>query len=405
MKIRSVTSFFDPGIDRNISPLARFNDELKGSFEDAGFEVETTRLAATPFSTWLSGTTRERIHTLQILEKEIKSAGWDYLSAGPATPESVDDYDVIADLLASTQDVFFSSVISDRHAVYPELVAKCARTIQHTSRIAAEGFGNLRFACLGNVGPYAPFFPAAYHETRAPAAFSLAMECADEAVSAFSQAGSVEEARKALLRHLEEAAAVLLPLCQLTGQKHQVQFVGFDFSPAPFPEDWCSLGKSLETLGFGKLGSSGSLTAAALIADILDRGNWPKAGFNGLMLAVMEDSVLAARAAQGVLSINDLLLYSAVCGTGLDTIPLPGDVSEAELTAVLLDLGALATRLGKPLTARLMPIPDKKAGDPTNFQFGYFATSRIMRLDHQASTEKLKVDAFLPIQPRKSNLR
>jgi hypothetical protein len=99
------------------------------------------------------------------------------------------------------------------------------------------------------------------------------------------------------------------------------------------------------------------------------------------MLPVLEDSVLAGRAAEGMLTVKDLLLYSAVCGTGLDTLPLPGDTSPGQIAALLLDLSALALRLDKPLTARLMPIHGKKAGDPTNFNFDYFANSRVMRLD------------------------
>jgi len=99
------------------------------------------------------------------------------------------------------------------------------------------------------------------------------------------------------------------------------------------------------------------------------------------MLPVLEDAVLAKRAAEGVLSVKDLLLYSAVCGTGLDTVPLPGDTTSEQITAVLLDLSALALRLNKPLTARLMPIPGKKAGDPTHFDFDYFANSRVLALE------------------------
>jgi hypothetical protein len=57
---------------------------------------------------------------------------------------------------------------------------------------------------------------------------------------------------------------------------------------------------------------------------------------------------------------------------------LPGDISADALAAILLDLAALALRLDKPLTARLMPIPGKIAGDPTNFDFAYFANSRVM---------------------------
>ena len=72
--------------------------------------------------------------------------------------------------------------------------------------------------------------------------------------------------------------------------------------------------------------------------------------------------------AEKALTVKDLLMYSAVCGTGLDTVPIPGDTTNAQISALLLDICALALRLHKPLTARLMPIPGKKAGDATSFQ-------------------------------------
>jgi hypothetical protein len=125
---------------------------------------------------------------------------------------------------------------------------------------------------------------------------------------------------------------------------------------------------------------NGSLAAAAFLADTLDDGHWQRAGFNGLMLPVLEDASLAERSAHGALSIKDLLLYSAVCGTGLDTVPLPGSATAEQLSAVLLDVAALSTRLSKPLTARLMPIPGKEAGEITDFNFDYFANGGIMEL-------------------------
>jgi uncharacterized protein len=100
-------------------------------------------------------------------------------------------------------------------------------------------------------------------------------------------------------------------------------------------------------------------------------------------MPVLEDATLAKRAAEGVLTLKDILLYSAVCGTGLDTVPLPGDTTSGQLVPLLLDLCALALRLDKPLTARLMPIPNKKAGDETNFDFAFFAPSRVMALDSE----------------------
>ena len=107
-------------------------------------------------------------------------------------------------------------------------------------------------------------------------------------------------------------------------------------------------------------------------------------------------------AAEGRLTVKDLLLFSAVCGTGLDTIPLPGDTSTGQIAALLLDLSALALRLDKPLTARLMPIPGKKAGDPTNFNFDYFANSRVMRLEAEALKAPFTETRRFALAPRHS---
>jgi hypothetical protein len=143
------------------------------------------------------------------------------------------------------------------------------------------------------------------------------------------------------------------------------------------------MGKAIELLGPESVGLSGSLAAAAFIADTLDLGTWKKVGFNGLMLPVLEDSILAQRSIDGTLTVRDLLLFSAVCGAGLDTVPLPGDSTVEQLYAILLDVAALANRLGKPLTARLMPVPGKKAGERTGFDFSFFANGAVLDLPAQ----------------------
>ena len=120
-------------------------------------------------------------------------------------------------------------------------------------------------------------------------------------------------------------------------------------------------------------------------------------GFNGLMMPVLEDTTLAKSSAQGSFNLKDLLLFSAVCGTGLDTVPLPGDATPAQLTAVLLDVASLAVRLHKPLTARLMPIPGKKAGESTQFDFDYFVNGGILDLPAQPLSGPLAGNETYPI--------
>jgi len=179
------------------------------------------------------------------------------------------------------------------------------------------------------------------------------------------------------------------------------KFYGIDFSLAPFPDDAHSLGNAVEKMGIPKIGLHGSLAAAAILTEAIDRANFPHTGFSGFMQPVLEDSVLAKRAAAGTLTIKDILLYSAVCGTGLDTIPLPGDTTAEQLTPLLLDLCALALRLDKPLTARLMPVPGKAAGDDTNFDFGFFANSKVVKLDSMELNSPFNGNEVLQIRKRK----
>jgi uncharacterized protein len=181
----------------------------------------------------------------------------------------------------------------------------------------------------------------------------------------------------------------------------QTQFAGIDFSLATFPHERRSLGAAFERMGVPRAGMHGSLAAAAILTDAVDRARFHRAGFSGLMLPLLEDATLAKRAADGSLSVKDLLMFSAVCGTGLDTIPLPGDTTEDQITPVLIDLAALALRLGKPLTARLMPIPRKKAGAATGFDFEFFANSTVMRLESEGVKGPLAAEGAIHLGARR----
>jgi uncharacterized protein len=156
----------------------------------------------------------------------------------------------------------------------------------------------------------------------------------------------------------------------------------------------------LEVLGIPRVGQSGSLAAAAFIADTLDQGTWLRSGFNGLMLPVLEDAVLAQRSIEQVLTLKDLLLYSAVCGIGLDTVPLAGDIPQDALYAILLDVAALSTRLHKPLTARLMPVPGLSAGENTHFDFEFFANGAALEVSSEPLQKLMNNQECLRLQPR-----
>ena len=407
MRIRSITCFYNPigeKADLDLQHLGKFAQKAKHCFNNAGFEVQSTRLATSPFSLFLHNRENSKlIRFARHLEQRAAELGFNYLSLGPALPENPLSFKVIPAILADTKNVFLSAIIGDKkHGISIKAIRDCAKIIQDNSTIIEDGFANLRFAALANVQPFTPFFPAAYGKGK-KMRFALAIECADVAVSAFQKSATLLEGRKLLLQILEKGARQLTKIAKRVAEKYNVFFKGFDFSLAPFPQDWCSLGKALELLGPRKLGYAGSLAAAAFLADTLDRGKWKKVGFNGLMLPVLEDNILAARTAEGTLGVYDLLQYSAVCGTGLDTVPLPGSITPKEITPLLLDISALALRLDKPLTARLMPIPGKQAGEPTNFDFDFFANGKVLDYSVKPLQGLLNKNDVFSIGRRKRN--
>jgi uncharacterized protein len=404
MKIRSITTFIHPNWPINQLRLQKagvFARHAADAFSQAGIPVQTVRLATPAFGTFLPPEDCP-IATTQ-MEVLAHSEGFEYVSLGPALPEQPQTYRAIPELLANSGNVFFSGYLTTQDGeISLPAVQACAEIIHQAAPLEDNGFANLRFAALANVGPWAPFFPAAYHQGKSPA-FALAMEAADLAVTAFSQANSLKEARDSLIKVIESNAKQLEQIANKLSDAYQIEFKGIDFTLAPYPTFPSSLGNALESLGLPAMGLSGSLAAAAFLTDTLDRAVFKRTGFNGLMLPLLEDATLAQRGAEGVLSVTDLLLYSAVCGTGLDTIPLPGNTTAEQISAVLFDLAALSLRLNKPLTARLMPLPGKKVGEETGFNFEFFANSRVLSLPAEPLTGLLHGDEKISIQSRQNH--
>ncbi len=183
--------------------------------------------------------------------------------------------------------------------------------------------------------------------------------------------------RRALAGH----ARPVTRLVRALAEEASFTYGGIDLSPAPMGAE--SIAAAMERSGLGAFGSSGTLALAATITAAIkaaasDVG--PACGYNGLMLPVLEDETLGRRVAEQGISVTTLLTYSAVCGTGLDTIPLPGDTPPETIARLLGDVATLAWRLRKPLSARLFLTPGGAAGEMTRFTSPYLTNTRILAL-------------------------
>jgi uncharacterized protein (UPF0210 family) len=391
MNIRSITGFLsltDPISPSSLRALGDLVQVAREDFSRVGLPVQTARVATQPLAAIAP---RHLTQFARDLEGASRAHGLDYAALGTLSADSaratLDLIDAIPATLATTESIFASVQVASReHGINLRAIRAAARAIRQIADLTADGFGNLRFAALANCPPHTPFFPAAYHECNAPT-FALAAEGASLAVDAFACAHNLEEARANLVGAIERAGQTMARVADDLAARFGFRFAGIDFSLAPFPDAprARSIGAALEQLTGVAFGEHGTLFAAAFVTDCIQRAHFRRAGFSGLMLPVLEDATLAARSTS--YTLDSLLLYSTVCGTGLDTVPLPGDTNADALSAILLDMATLAVKLDKPLTARLLPIPGLKAGDMTRFNFEYFANARV--LDVGASALKV----------------
>jgi len=403
MKVRSVTYFAPltyPFDEKRIAAVGAFLKSARQALEDAGLETQTLRLATPPFTEVLGDPRATHIVGMaQELEAACVEQNIDFLSIGPVIADQpgtpLAPIYRLPDVLSHTERVFATvALASAGRGINLAAVKASAEVIRDVARATPQGFGTLRFAALANCPPGSPFFPAAYHDG-GPPRFAFATEAADLAVTAFSQANTLEEARRNLVEAFETAAARLVTVADQLADGHGLDFGGIDFSLAPFPNPAVSIGAAIEGLGIDHFGGSGTLFGAAFVINCLRQVSFPRCGYSGLMFPVLEDSVLAASTENRLYGIDSLLLYSTVCGAGLDTVPIPGDVSVNELAGILLDVATVAITLNKPLSARLMPVPGLNAGQRTAFDFEYFANARVLPVKSSGISQLLGQNEFI----------
>ncbi len=352
----------------------------------AGYEIQTLRLSTRPLLDDLADWSPQAILTYaQDVQYTLSDVGLGYCSLG-TTFASRPDFPLerlrlIADILIATDNLSATVSLADvAHGLRFEAALPIAQLILRLAHETPEGFGNFRFAMLACVEAGGPFFPAAYHD--GSASLSCGLQGASLITESLQLLGAdgqhaldLNQVTSHVRSMLQEQARPVVELGQRIAHAQGLRFGGIDLSPAPMGE--VSIVQGMELCGYGPLGSAGTLAVAAALTAALKSTSLPICGYNGLMLPVLEDAVLGQRWEEGRINPHQLLLYSAVCGTGLDTIPLPGDISPESIAHLLLDVATLAVRYQKPLSARLFPVPQRRAGEHTQFTSPYLTNTRI----------------------------
>jgi len=349
---------------------------------EAGYEVQTIRLSTRSlFDDLPDSSPIELQDYAQELQRVLDDVGLNFCSLGTANVTRPDflleRINLIPDLLSNYSALNATvQLASLEYGLRADAALPTARIMKRLAQETEEGFGNFRFAMLACVAPGCPFFPSAYHA--GPTSLSLGVQGANILISALQSPQNESpinliQITEAITTALIEQATPIVALVQSFAREHNLAFGGIDLSPAPMGEN--SIAAAIEQCGYGFIGTAGTVAVAAAITAALKNTQLPACGYSGLMLPVLEDAVLGRRWEEGLLSAHQLLLYSAICGTGLDTLPLPGDIPSESISHLLLDVATLALRLNKQLSARLFPVPAKRTGDHTEFTSPYLTNT------------------------------
>ena len=350
-------------VARALARLAR----AKQRFEREGYEVQTTRITLPPIIAAMTTVQRRAtFDEVRALDARCAAAGV-MLGLGPVLTADRADGELAAwaaELVLATKATSFSAVIaSPERGLHQHGVRVAAAITRAVADARPNGMGSFQFAAAANVPAGTPFFPVGWHA--GPDALAVGLQSPSVVRAAFTGASDREDARRRLAASLAKELREVERIATDVARREEVRYGGIDSSPAPIGDD--SIAGAIEAFTGTPFGDAGTLQACALITDEIKRVPVKLCGYSGLMLPVLEDRVLARRAREGHFAMRDLLLFSSVCGTGLDVIPLPGDTPRATIERILLDVAAQATKLGKALSARLFLVPGKKAGDVVRF--------------------------------------
>jgi uncharacterized protein (UPF0210 family) len=398
LDIRAVTL----GVD--ILPSLRYDDVKEGiisvieekasGFREAvdtvarrlGVKIVTKRLAVTPTCYLVDSLASDKDEAREVaveiglsLEEASEELKLDYVGGHAAFVDSgfsIGDYGVIysiPEVLSSSERL--SSLVnaaSTAHGINIEAVSIMGGIIKELAELDYRGC--TRLGVFANAIGGTPFIPGAYHDGREN----------DPVINiAISGPGVVESVVKLLegkdLRTIHDAikrvAFKITRLGELVGREVAevmgAKFGSVDLSLAPTPAIGDSVAGILRAMGVEEVGAPGSLLALAVLTDAVKKGGAMATssvgGLSGAFIPVSEDSGMAEAVRRGALNLQALLSMTAVCSTGIDMVPIPGDVEADKISAIIGDVMALAVTLDKVLGVRLIPVPGAKEGDEVDF--------------------------------------
>ncbi|HEX7382540.1 MAG TPA: DUF711 family protein [Nevskiaceae bacterium] len=388
MKIRAFTvgvPLFGAPAPTFVEPLKRFREAVRRQCAAVGVQPLQLRLTLPPLPRIDPPPLKDVAARAHQLATSAEIACYCLPVDLTGEPPAAAVMEALPELLLSDPLMFLNLMVADKERIAAGNVDAASRVVLEVARHSGNRGENFRMGVSAACGPGTPYFPFSRHAGDAPA-FSIASVPTPEVLAlarrARQEQWTLDAFRDRLVDLLAEQMRAIDALGRKVAEESDVAYLGLDSSYAPVPSGGASVGDVLEALGPRPAGAPGSVFITSVLTDALraaaHRARVPTVGFNGVMYALTEDHGLAKANDDGAFSLEKFALLSAVCGCGVDMIPVPGDMASTDLGGLILDVATLAVRIGKPLGVRVLPVPGMVAGDMTKLEVDMLSPTRVV---------------------------
>tara|TARA_Y100000589_G_C27197775_1_gene647763 strand:+ start:4822 stop:6015 length:1194 start_codon:yes stop_codon:yes gene_type:complete len=384
IKFRTITSSLEisyESTEKEIKKQLKMILEQFEIFKNKSFDIKTLRINII-FSQNISITSLPSlINTLKYLESLFRSSSidWFSMSLNSFQFENIDNISEIIKTIITKINTIFIHLIVDK--TDQSLIYAYSKTIIDISRLSNNGFDNFRLGISNGKTRNTPFFP--FSNFKKPLSYSVGLETLGSLIDKCYENSNNNFAEN-LIQYKNELIDILHELNNLLVNNSIINYEGIDASLAPIPRTNQSIGLLYELLSVNTLGNLGSLSITSRLTNLINESfklsGAKKAGFNGVMFSPLEDEWLAKQSCEGILRIESLLLYSTVCGCGLDMVPVPGEIFSETIGSIICDVITLSEKLNKPLGVRILPIPGKFSNDKTTFNHEFLSDMKIFNI-------------------------
>lgn len=376
-----------------------------------GIPIVNKRVSITPVSLIMETHAEpERfIEMARTLDRAADRAGIDFIGGfGASVQKGMTRSDralieSLPDVFAATERVCaFLNVGTNVAGMNMDAVNLIGAMLKKTAEKTKDAIGCTKFVAFVNAPEDNPFMAGAYHGV-GEGDISLNVGISGPGVVR----SVVEQNRECDLTQLSEiikrTVFKVTRSGELVGRELAknlgVQFGIVDISLAPTTTKGDSVAGIIEAFGIESIGAHGSTLAVALLMDAVKKGGAMASGnvggLSGTFIPVSEDKNMIDAVKRGALSMEKLEGLSAVCSVGLDMFAIPGDTPEETINAIIADELAIGIINNKTTAVRVIPVPDKKAGDSIDYG-GLLGEAPIMEVNRFSSKAFLRRGGRLP---------